>query len=254
VYNHFLESYRTGERRVAGAGFRKRLEGLKTLKRDNGWLCSVSANALTCALDELNKAVNAVNRRRTDTRGGSGVGAPLPPTKLKKSVRQSYTIKGNGVSPAEGGRMRIPGVGDVPCRITREVEGRVTSAKVFRAVSGYYAVLHCSDVRPKILPRTGKSATVSAPELDPKRLGRLGRMKRRLSRKSIGGRNREKLNLRIARERERLANRETDVCHKLSTRLIRENDRINIKGELPERLRRQLEYKAKWRGRTLQAA
>jgi putative transposase len=102
-------------------------------------------------------------------------------------------------------------------------------------------------------------------------LDRLRRLSRALSRKVKGSRNRGKAKLKLARLHARIGNLRSDALHKLSTSLARRFHTIgiedlNVKGMLGNRrlaraiaamgwhaLRRQLTYKAAWRGGELVA-
>jgi putative transposase len=98
---------------------------------------------------------------------------------------------------------------------------------------------------------------------------RLAKAQRRLAKKKLGSKYRDKARKKVARIHARIADRRRDFTHKLSTRIIRENQTICIESLRVKAMAkhptlakaihdvgwgefaRQLEYKAVWYGRTL---
>jgi putative transposase len=101
------------------------------------------------------------------------------------------------------------------------------------------------------------------------KLAKLRRVQKALSRKQKGSSNRHKARLKVARVHQKIADARKDFLHKLTTRLVRENQTIAVedlavKNMVKNRklalsisnaswgeLVRQLEYKCDWYGRTL---
>jgi putative transposase len=110
---------------------------------------------------------------------------------------------------------------------------------------------------------------ITNPKFERKDRARLGKAQRELSRKRQGSRNWEKARVRVARIHARIADRRRDFLHKLTTRLVRENQAIviedlTVRSLLGNRtlaraisdaswteLRSQLEYKCAWYGREM---
>ena len=110
---------------------------------------------------------------------------------------------------------------------------------------------------------------ITNPRHERRDRARLALAQRALSRKQKGSANRARARVKVARVHARITDRRRDHLHKLSTRIIRENQTVIIE-DLPIRnmvrnhtlasaisdaswaeLRRQLAYKADWYGRTV---
>ena len=125
------------------------------------------------------------------------------------------------------------------------------------------------DVGLKDLAVLSTGEKVANPRHLRRRERRLAHAQRDLARKQKGSKNREKARLKVAREHARIADQRRDGLHKLTTRLIRENQTVSVESLAVKNLVRnhtlakaisdagwgelvrQLEYKAAWYGRTL---
>jgi putative transposase len=125
------------------------------------------------------------------------------------------------------------------------------------------------DLGLKSMVITSDGEHVGNPKYFAKDEKKLAKAQRRLSKKKKGSKNRNKARLKVARIHAKIADRRRDYQHKLSTRIIRENQTICIESlsikNMVKNYRlakaisdvgwgeftRQLDYKAKWYGRTL---
>jgi putative transposase len=180
-------------------------------------------------------------------------------------------------------RIRIPKLGWVRMREQLRFAGCIVSAAVSRTAGQWYASITVDTSDLSLPPAENQGAvgidlggaalaTLSTGEtfVGPKALrtllARLRRLGRALSRKIKGSRNRAKAKLKLARLHARIANIRRDSLHQLTTSITRRFHTIgiedlNVSGMLANRrlaraiadmgfheLRRQLEYKALWRG------
>lgn len=125
------------------------------------------------------------------------------------------------------------------------------------------------DLGLKSLLITSEGETITNPRHFNKQRERLAKAQKRLAKKQKGSANRYKARVRVARIHGKIADTRRDHLHKLTTRLVKENQLIAVedlcvKGMLRSKrysrsiadaswgeLVRQLEYKSNWYGRTL---
>ena len=242
VFNHFLAERIDQYKQTGHAPTRfQQDKSLTALKKELDWLREVDATALQSSVQTLDTAYQNFFRR---IKNGEKPG--FPKFKSKRNHRKSYKSKRVGENIAVvGSRVKLPKLGLVKCRVSKEVKGRILSATVSQNPSGkYFVSLCCTDVEIEPLPKTGAVVGV---DIGIKDLAitsdgvkypnnrytyaaekKLARLQRQLSRKSKGSNRREKARIKVAKLQEHIANQRRDSMQKLSTELVRKYDTICI--------------------------
>ncbi|MCX5367177.1 transposase [Streptomyces sp. NBC_00124] len=280
VYNKALE-----ERTRAWYGEQRRISYVQSSAALTQWkkteelafLAEVSSVPLQQALRHLQTAFGNFFAKR----------AKYPRYKSRKKSRASAEYTRSAFTWRDGQLTLAKMAGPLDIRWSRPLpEGaEPTTVTVSRDAAGrWFVSLLCEDhiaPAPATTAAVGLDAGITSlvtlstgekitnPRHERRDRARLARAQRELSRKAKGSANREKARRTVARVHARIADRRRDVLHKLSTRLVRENQTVVIEdlsvrnllknGTLARaisdaswtQLRSMLEYKCAWYGREL---
>ena len=159
----------------------------------------------------------------------------------KKSAKQSYRTR---VGKIIGNHVRIPKIGMVKFIQSRDIYGRILNATITKTASNKYFISFCVelddnftdslpnemgiDVGIKHFYTDSNGVTIDSPKPLHKLAKKLAKEQRRLARKLFKSSNREKQRIKVARVYEKIINIRNDFLHKLSTKLVDENQVIAI--------------------------
>jgi putative transposase len=249
VFNDALafchENYKQGNKFVGYNQWSKSLtQAKKTEERE--WLAEVSSVPLQQSLQDLKTSFNNF----FDSRKGKRKGKKVNPPKFKKrKSKQSARFTDNGFKVNKDS-VYLAKIGDLKIIWSRELPSQPSSVTVIKDSAGRYFLSFVCEIPPAPLIKGGSRgdngqsvgidlgitdfATLStgekikAPKPLKRQLKRLRRLQKNLSRKQKGSKRREVVRLKVAKLHAKITDIRTDFLHKLSTRLIQENQLIAL--------------------------
>ena len=249
---HCQEEYKKEGKTPKYKKLSNRLTQLKKTE-EKKYLREVSSVPLQQSLRDLEQAY----KNFFDSCKGKRKGKKMKPPRFKKrKSRQSANFAGNSFQLRENGKIYLAKIGDIEVVWSRELPSAPSSVTIIKDSADRYFASFVVEFTLEKLPDNGQSvgidlgitdfATLSngekvkSPKPLKKRLKRLRKLQKNLSRKQKGSKRREVAKKKLARCHAKIADIRTDFLHKLSTKIIRENQTIvledlNVSGMMKNR-------------------
>lgn len=280
VYNYALDkkikTYQTTKESLSRFTIQKDLPELKKAE-ETKWLKEVNSQSLQASLENLDKAFTKFFR---DKKG-------FPKFKSKHNNRQSFSVPQNGIVDFETSTISLPKFKNpIKCKLHRRFEGNSKTVTISKTPTGKYFVSVLVEVNediPKSKPIDENKAVgidlgiktfavlsngeeIQNPKHLRSALKRLKKQQRRVSKKVKGSNNRKKAVKKLAILHEKVSNKRNDFLHKVTAKLVSENDTICLETLSASNMMKNhklaqalsdisigkfneiLEYKAKWNG------
>ena len=233
IYNHCLnrkkELYKNGKQKFNYFDMCRHITDLKKYE-ETSWLKNADSIGLKQSARDLCRAFQNFFEHRAGF-----------PKFHKKNAKQSYRTR---VGKIVGNRVRIPKIGMVKFIQSRDICGRILNATITKTPSNKYFISFCvefDDILTDSLPNKlgidvgikhfytdSNGVIIDSPKPLYKLARKLAREQKNLARKSLKSSNREKQRIKVAKVYEKITNIRNDFLHKLSTRLVNENQVIVI--------------------------
>ncbi|MBA3490240.1 MAG: IS200/IS605 family element transposase accessory protein TnpB [Longispora sp.] len=227
---------------LSDAELSKRVTAAK-LTPERAWLGKVSSVVLQQALADLNTAYRNFFSWITGKRKGRKVAPPR--FRSRKDNRQAIRFtKNSRFAVLPSGRLRLPKIGDVEVRWSRDLPSEPSSVTVIKDAAGRYFASFVVQTTDDRLPETDSDvgidlglthfavlsdgSKVTAPKFLRRAARKLRKLQKSLSRKAKGSNNRKKAVVKVARAHARVADTRRDWQHKLSTQIIRDNQAVYV--------------------------
>lgn len=201
----------------------------------------------------------------------------------KKSRKQSFSVPQHFNIDTKTKLLYIPKLTPIKIVLHRPIEGRMKSVTISKTPSGKYFTSVLCEIEKTVKPKqtggeigidigiksfavTSKGERIDAPKFLRQSEEKLTRLQRLLSRKVKGSNKRNKMRIKVARIHDKISNQRNDFLHKLSHRIVSENqaifaENLYVKGIMANRCLaksvsdagwsefvRQIKYKSEWHG------
>lgn len=205
---------------------------LVELKKEYRWFYDVNSQSLQSVLLNLDNAYKSFFKK-----GGF-------PKFKKKSDHQSFSCPQKVL--LNEGFIKIPKISNIPIILSRKFDGKIKTVTISKTSTGKYfaSILVENNCQNKVPPEKcngiGIDLGVSSfailstgnkidnPKYLKQAIDRFKILQRRASKKKNGSSNRKKSNLRVALLHEKITNQRKDFLHKLSSKLISDNQTDTI--------------------------
>nr|WP_242027753.1 transposase [Limnothrix sp. FACHB-1083] len=255
VYNDAIrlrqDLYRQGEK-VSDTEIQKRVITQAKLTVEREWLSEVASVPLVQSLQDAHLAFRNFFKSLKGERKGRKIG--FPKFKKKHSTQSiRFTTNGFSVKPNS---VYLAKIGCVRVKWSRDLPSDPSSVTIIKdAADHYFASFVCEvdlialkavndgvgiDLGLTTFATLSTGEKVLSPKPLAKSLKRLRRAQKSLSRKVKGSNRRNRARRKVARIHARIKDHRTDFLHKLSTRIVRENQAIiledlNVSGMVKNR-------------------
>ncbi|WP_018247431.1 IS200/IS605 family element RNA-guided endonuclease TnpB [Orenia marismortui] len=236
VYNHFLDKAKENEYQ----SYSKFSKQLTQLKKEIEWLKEPDKFSLQNALKDLDRAFKNFFSKKYD----------FPKFKSKKNPKNSYRTnkftRRSGTTNIEvkNNKIKLPKLGWIKFRKSKEVKGEILNVTVTRTNTDKYYISIAVKEKIEELPKVDKQIgidlglkefaimsdgeKIANPRVLKKYEKKIARLNKSLARKEKGSNNWYKAKKKLAKVHEKVANIRLDFLHKLSTKLIKENQLIAV--------------------------
>ena len=252
---------------------------LPELKKEFEWLKEVNSQSLQQTNRNLDSAFKRIFREKKG----------FPKFKSRKNPLQTFGIPQNYIVDFDNNLVKLPKIGWIKTKLSKTFEGisktatvsMTTTNKFFISILvddgretpekepfGYASTIGL-DVGIKDFATMSNGTKVDNPKFLKSSLQRVKVLQRRVSRKKKGSNNRNKARQKVALQHEKITNQRKDFLHKVSSKIVSENQAIaietlNMAGMMKNHCLaqaigdvswseffRQLNYKCEWYGKTL---